>query len=613
MYCELSPLHLPQAQPHRLPHEGMLYIGRRDDNNIACNDPAVSGQHCYINCANLEVVDCSSNGTYLNDQRLPKGMPQKLRNGDILSLSKPLEASLALAQASPRVQFRVARQAAGSPGRGQEPTTSSLLPGASMPATISADPLQSGVEDTTSRKLGPEFWEEDGLAQDILLQEQQSKAKVTAELLLARRRLAEERSRTESQAKDLRKLKSGLDEEQRRCREVESTRAQWAEEASSLQPDRECLKALQVAHSSLQAAHDHTDVELMTQTQRVSTLEAGSERSLAELERLNDNVAQSTQRMQEFHERFDSVQALADQQEEALSQAKQALDVAQKDVESLQSELASERSKKEQFDDQLALLSADEEQSRQRENGASTLLKTTSGACDELEERVAKSREEARSVREAAREAVAKCEAQAVKNDALRSLSANFMENLRAYGESWCRGLSESFPNCAAEGRGPGPMLAEVARSPARSTVRELPSPARSTVRELPDHFDAVGGPAAGAMEEVATIASGPSPEPEPPTEEDPPRGEAGVEGAAHESPDGPEPQESDDEEETDEEEEGKRFAPSRARTSFCPSASTRPAARPDYLQVKSSPGRARSRLAQDVCAYSVPCWHSRA
>mmetsp|Transcript_72296 Transcript_72296/g.234756 ORF Transcript_72296/g.234756 Transcript_72296/m.234756 type:complete len:595 (-) Transcript_72296:77-1861(-) len=503
MYCELSPLHLPQAQPHRLPHEGMLYIGRRDDNNIACNDPAVSGQHCYINCANLEVVDCSSNGTYLNDQRLPKGMPQKLRNGDILSLSKPLEASLALAQASPRVQFRVARQAAGSPGRGQEPTTSSLLPGASMPATISADPLQSGVEDTTSRKLGPEFWEEDGLAQDILLQEQQSKAKVTAELLLARRRLAEERSRTESQAKDLRKLKSGLDEEQRRCREVESTRAQWAEEASSLQPDRECLKALQVAHSSLQAAHDHTDVELMTQTQRVSTLEAGSERSLAELERLNDNVAQSTQRMQEFHERFDSVQALADQQEEALSQAKQALDVAQKDVESLQSELASERSKKEQFDDQLALLSADEEQSRQRENGASTLLKTTSGACDELEERVAKSREEARSVREAAREAVAKCEAQAVKNDALRSLSANFMENLRAYGESWCRGLSESFPNCAAESRGPCPMLAEVARSPARSTVRELPSTARSTVRELPEHLDAVGGPAAEAVEEA--------------------------------------------------------------------------------------------------------------
>ena len=47
----------------------------------------------------------------------------------------------------------------------------------------------------------------------------------------------------------------------------------------------------------------------------------------------------------------------------------------------------------------------------------------------------------------------------------------------------------------------------------------------------------------------------------------------------------------------------GKRFAPSRARTSFCPSASSRPAARPDYLQVKSSPGRARSRLAQDVCA----------
>ena len=46
-----------------------------------------------------------------------------------------------------------------------------------------------------------------------------------------------------------------------------------------------------------------------------------------------------------------------------------------------------------------------------------------------------------------------------------------------------------------------------------------------------------------------------------------------------------------------------KRFASSRARTSFCPSASSRPAARPDYLQVESSPGRARSRLAQDVCA----------
>mmetsp|Transcript_72305 Transcript_72305/g.234843 ORF Transcript_72305/g.234843 Transcript_72305/m.234843 type:complete len:155 (-) Transcript_72305:207-671(-) len=45
-------------------------------------------------------------------------------------------------------------------------------------------------------------------------------------------------------------------------------------------------------------------------------------------------------------------------------------------------------------------------------------------------------------------------------------------------------------------------MLAEVARSPARSTVRELPSTARSTVRELPEHLDAVGGPAAEAVEE---------------------------------------------------------------------------------------------------------------
>merc|ERR1719215_1818587 len=52
-----------------------------------------------------------------------------------------------------------------------------------------------------------------GLTRDLLVQEQQSKAKITGELLLLRRRLEEERTRTEALRRELRKAQAAMDDE----------------------------------------------------------------------------------------------------------------------------------------------------------------------------------------------------------------------------------------------------------------------------------------------------------------------------------------------------------------------------------------------------------------
>merc|ERR1719359_1235111 len=60
-------------------------------------------------------------------------------------------------------------------------------------------------------------------AQDLLVQEQQTKAKITGELLLSQRRLEEERQKAEIFAKDLRRIRQQIEDERARRKTCEES------------------------------------------------------------------------------------------------------------------------------------------------------------------------------------------------------------------------------------------------------------------------------------------------------------------------------------------------------------------------------------------------------
>src|SRR5688572_17032024 len=63
-------------------------IGRLPDNDWVFPDPYVSGRHALIRYINARffVEDTSTNGVFINspDNRLTRGQPQQLRDGDLL-------------------------------------------------------------------------------------------------------------------------------------------------------------------------------------------------------------------------------------------------------------------------------------------------------------------------------------------------------------------------------------------------------------------------------------------------------------------------------------------------------------------------------------------------
>lgn len=66
---------------------GPLVIGRRTSCDIALDDARISGVHCRIAWEGgaATVCDMSTNGTFLNGNRLEKGRPQVLSDGDVIS------------------------------------------------------------------------------------------------------------------------------------------------------------------------------------------------------------------------------------------------------------------------------------------------------------------------------------------------------------------------------------------------------------------------------------------------------------------------------------------------------------------------------------------------
>mmetsp|Transcript_72591 Transcript_72591/g.158471 ORF Transcript_72591/g.158471 Transcript_72591/m.158471 type:complete len:744 (+) Transcript_72591:470-2701(+) len=543
MQFELLPLHVADAKPHKLPREGLFCIGRRDENDVVCNNLAVSGRHCYIVCANSEVVDCSSNGTYLNEVRLAKGRPKPLSDGDLLSLTK-IAVGQGPSPPGPRVQFRVVASTGvdGFPGAAMAATRTTAAPAAvaataatatipmshaSLPATIAAEqgffmgvttattagaaagatedpnndmrrgleidddiPITQPVPDpnkenrdsrdnidnkgcidnkdtnnhnntnnnnnsdylsahnrSSSEYLRSGLEEEDRLAHDILLQEQQSKAKVTAELLLVRRRLWEEGNRLQNLQKEAKKLSQTLREEQQRSSDADTAKGQLSQEVESLRQQRSQLQKLQEEHQKAETDYANTNVELASQRQRAVNLEAVHDRLECEAAALRESLAAAEARTEELQTTLASVDATATANETDYQEAKGQLETMQAEIDNMKREVSTEKGQQEQRDDRFSLLQAEEEHCRTREKNARQLLDSNLSVCSELEGKIKNLREEVHREKENQMTSKRTEATMTARNQALRGLAATFMDSLRTFGEAWSNQLNESLPD----------------------------------------------------------------------------------------------------------------------------------------------------------------------
>src|ERR1700688_2359171 len=71
--------------------QGTLKIGRAPDNTLVISDPQASAHHAEITPGfdgnSYQVIDLgSTNGTFVNDQRLAANAPRQLNTGDVMGI-----------------------------------------------------------------------------------------------------------------------------------------------------------------------------------------------------------------------------------------------------------------------------------------------------------------------------------------------------------------------------------------------------------------------------------------------------------------------------------------------------------------------------------------------
>lgn len=84
---------LSSGTVYQLPRDGVFVIGRRYDCDLVIQEQNVSSRHCVLYCSGggAKIEDLSTNGTFVNDTRVPKGftLPQHvaLMEGDHVTLA----------------------------------------------------------------------------------------------------------------------------------------------------------------------------------------------------------------------------------------------------------------------------------------------------------------------------------------------------------------------------------------------------------------------------------------------------------------------------------------------------------------------------------------------
>lgn len=407
----LVALHEVAELHYLLPSQGAVTIGRRATCTIVCGDGAVSGVHCVVTVVGrgsaqeqpgCQVEDRSTNGTFVNDVRVGKGQCVQLAHGDIISLTKPPciegEPQDGAGQAT-NIRFRLDLQTTEPM---HEPLVMPAAPTALTPTGSTAvapafarrEVVAGGARAAKIQPPGAGgfaatagAWSAEGFAQDLLLEEQQTKAKITAELLHVRRKLEDERGRSEALRQEL--------------QAVQST-----------------LEALRPVHAALQSRQEGVEADLLAQRQQCAVLEASQEKLYAELERSRADASRDRGQLVEVQGKLQEAQKQASDMEAGQREAREEAERAARRSEHLERDLGAERAERQRLEERLEA------------------LRDTAERC----------KAEAQSARACTREAQRRLNVEAKHVETIGAAALRFADTLRGYVDSWTKGMTECGP-----------------------------------------------------------------------------------------------------------------------------------------------------------------------
>lgn len=498
----LQPMHAPTESAVALPREGTVTVGRRPGNGIICKDLAVSGQHCVFHCSISEapeVEDCSTNGSYVNETKITKGMRHRLAADDVVSLTSLLKSAddAAGLDAPPRVQFRLEfrdrqeGEAVAAPD-GRLPWQSAA--GADVPPTAVDAKVAHGME-----PVGPGA--DNCFAQDLLVQEQQSKAKITAQLLQSQGKLEEERQAGEAASRELEKVRKQVAEERARRHEAEESRDRLATEADTLRKERGQLQELRSSHEELRQRNEAVQLELQTRQQQCSQLQAAHEQLTLDLKKARDSHHQASQQQAELTTRLRQAQERAQKLEQEHLQAKKEADTAQADCARLENELSAEKAAREGLDEQVSKTKEEVSQAEASEQAARAALDAATAKRAELECQASSAHSDLEGARASARQAQQRLTASKQLVERLHDAGKGLSAELKRRAEVWEKMLADGNFDGLEEALSVGvPTFAQVTcqvESPAKSQPGDEDRACESNMNEHQNENNGVAAPQA--------------------------------------------------------------------------------------------------------------------
>mmetsp|Transcript_100999 Transcript_100999/g.290583 ORF Transcript_100999/g.290583 Transcript_100999/m.290583 type:complete len:644 (-) Transcript_100999:249-2180(-) len=443
----LVALHAAEEPPVELAADGPTSVGRRPTNSVVCKDLAVSGQHCLIHGPLWgvgdeppEVEDCSTNGTYVNEVKLTRGQRQRLVHGDVISLTKPLEDSAS--PAAPRVQFRIECRS--------EPSDAPAAPDFAELAHVPADLPPTAPERTAPTPASPPDAPPlasngrcGSFAQKLLVQEQQSKAKITSELLASQRKLAEERQKAEAAAQELRKVRQEADEERTRRREAEEVRDRLSAETDALRADRRQLQELQTTHDELRQRHEGSDAELRSRAARCSQLEAAQEELRVSIRRATEEHRQASQRHSELLARSRAAVERADRLEQLVAEARREAARGAEETERLRRDLAQEVSARRALEEEVERIKTEVAEAEAIEREAREARDSATARRASLECEAARAQSDVDNARGSGRQAQQRLLGSIALAERLRESGRKLSVELRRRADLWEQAIAE--------------------------------------------------------------------------------------------------------------------------------------------------------------------------
>jgi len=454
--CQLVRLRegLPEERVPFSAEHGTIIIGRRPNCTVVLKDAAVSGTHCIVtrSCAGdrlaFEVEDRSTNGTYVNGKKLTKGQRLQLVEGGVLSLTRPGDRdclSVGESQVAPCIEFRlevttaVEAVADHKPSYGQNGYADAVAVEDARPESQLVAPAieeaPAVVEANVS--VAP------GFTRDLLVQEQQSKAKITGELLLLRRRLEEERTRTEALRRELRKAQAAMDDERGRRGSAQEDQSRIQVSGNKLRNERMRLEEVRAAHQALLGRHDSLEVDLGAQQQRAVSLEAARERLAGDLQRALAETSRSEAKLTEAQSRWQLLQDRLRKLQDRHSELQKEADAANCEAERLQVDVSTQRAEREEQEDKLTLLRADIERAERGAEAAENALAAISTQQAEIQRIVESHHTDAESARSGMQHTLQCLSKENEIAESLRRAGGGFAESLRRFAYTWGRNLSE--------------------------------------------------------------------------------------------------------------------------------------------------------------------------